>query len=107
MASNNLHAASSEWASREIHAMRLAVLPTSFERGWDAAIALWKDGITWEAITHYADRKDVEQAYEYARGMRASVEAMSGWLDSARRAAKADAISTTTIEALIIRAQKA
>ncbi len=27
---------------------------SSFERGWDKAIWLWKDGYTWELITHTA-----------------------------------------------------
>lgn len=86
------------------HAMRLASLPTNFALGWDSAIALWKDGLPVEEIAYRADFVTVEHADEFARGMRACVEAMSGWVDAARRAAKAESIPSATIDALVARA---
>ena len=79
----------------------------SFERGWDKAIWLWKDGYTWELITHKADEESASGAYEYARGMVASVEAMSGWVDLARREAKAYGVPSPIVEALVARAVSA
>jgi hypothetical protein len=73
----------------------------SFERGWLEAIRLWKSGVTFESITHRADRKSESGAYAFSRGMVASVEAMNGWLDLARRDAKAHGMSSTTTEELI------
>jgi hypothetical protein len=73
---------------------------TPFERGWMKAIKLWKDGVTWESITHKAD----QEVADVGRGMVASVDAMSGWLDKARREAKSHGIPANTIDDLIARA---
>lgn len=80
---------------------------TGFERGWIRAIELWKGGMTWEMITHKADQESAHRSLEYARGMVASVEAMRGWLDLARREAKAHGIPSAVTDRLIERSQSA
>jgi hypothetical protein len=80
---------------------------SGFERGWHHAIRLWKDGLTLESITHRADRESQERSLEYARGMVGAVDAMSGWLDVARREAKAHGVSEPITEALIRHARAA
>jgi hypothetical protein len=79
----------------------------NFEHGWDKAINLWRSGFTWGSITHKADAENASGAHEYSRGMVASVEAMSGWLDLARREAKAYGVAPAIVEALIAHAQAA
>ena len=89
------------------HAMRLAALPTNFERGWDNAISLSKSGITLSLITHRAKCVYDDQAFDVAHGMWACVFAMDGQLDAAIFAAKSHALPETTICDLIVRAQQA
>lgn len=60
-----------------------------FELGWDEAIRLWRAGVTWESISHVAEREWQLGAHEFSRGMTAGVNVMSGWIDMARREAKA------------------
>lgn len=80
---------------------------TSFERGWSSALALWKSGLTLGLITRRADKRAAESAFEFSRGMVAAVEALGGWLDVARREAKAHAIPESTVERLIDLARNA
>lgn len=78
-----------------------------FERGWAKAITLWKGGLTFESITHKADEVSTSGSYATARGMIAAVEAMNGWLDLARREAKAHGVDGRAIEALVAKAVSA
>jgi hypothetical protein len=69
----------------------------SFAAGWIDALSSFESGQTWEWITHVADDKSPT----FGRGMVAGVDAMSGWLDIARRAAKAHGIAEEQVEYLI------
>ena len=66
---------------------------TPFERGWLAAIALWRSGLTWESITHRAE--------SYSRGMVAACECMAGWHDVGRREARMHGIASEIVERLV------
>ena len=57
----------------------------SFVRGMQRAVALWREGWTWEAISHH-ERYD---ASYFGRGMFAAIEGMAGWTDVAEREARA------------------
>ena len=87
------------------HEARLAALPSSFERGWIKAIGLFKSGLTLALITHKADKEWQSQAFDYSRGMVASVEAMDGRLEVARREARAHGVPDRTMEMLISHAR--
>ena len=73
----------------------------NFERGFKAAVNFWRAGMTLESITYRASRMYVDQGFETSRGMIAAVDAMSGWLDLARREAKWNGISDIETERLI------
>jgi hypothetical protein len=75
----------------------MQAIPTSFERGWNHAVDLWKSGLTWELITHKADEKAALGAFEASRGMIAAVDAMSGWHDLATREAKAHGVDAAPL----------
>lgn len=68
----------------------------SFERGFRRGCELFEQGLTLELITHRAEGEGA-----LGRGMVAAVEAMSGWLDLARREAKAHGVSEPLTEELL------
>jgi hypothetical protein len=72
-----------------------------FSAGWHAAVALWRAGLTWEAITHRAALEYTWRAY-YSRGMVAACEALAGWRDLATREAKEHGVAPREFEALFL-----
>ena len=74
---------------------------TPFERGWLAAIALWRSGLTWESITHRAETHWQDRAESYSRGMVAACECMAGWHDVGRREARMHGIASEIVERLV------
>jgi hypothetical protein len=69
----------------------------SFSDGFGFAVRLFRAGETWELISHHPNYDHTPAG----RGMFAAVEAMSGWLDVARRVAKAHGEAEASIERLI------
>lgn len=74
-----------------------------FENGFHHAIALWRSGLTWAAISH---RPEYDTTM-FGRGMYAAIEAMSGWLDVAEREARAWGVAPDVTERLIATARAA
>jgi len=72
-----------------------------FEAGFAYVLRDWKAGMPWEQSVDLATTPANKRSHAFTSGARAAANALSGWLDDARRSAKHFGLATSEIERLI------
>jgi hypothetical protein len=71
-----------------------------FEAGFEAGLAMWRDGFTWELITNSPEC----DATSHGRGIWACAQTLSGCVATAEREARMHGFTMERAEALVQRA---
>jgi len=81
--------------------------PEEFKAGFAYVLRDWASGLTWEESVDLATTPADKRSQAFCDGARAAAEALGGWLDEARKKARAHGIPELEREELIARARAA